>query len=79
MGVKLGDSVQDRMTGFKGVAVGVTEWLYGCRRIAVQSVELKDGKPIEPEWFDEQRLTDNPAATSGGPKSDPASRRDPAR
>lgn len=77
--VKLGDKVRDEMTGFFGTVIGISEWLYGCRRIAVQNHELKDGKPQEPEWFDEQRLTSTPAATSGGPTINPKRHKDPSR
>jgi hypothetical protein len=42
--VQLGDRVRDRMTGFSGIAIAITEWLYNCRRITVQPTELdKDG------------------------------------
>lgn len=79
MAIQLGDQVKDHITGYEGMVYGITEWLYGCRRIAVQSSNLKDGKPQEFEWFDEQRLTLTPAATSGGPQSDPRQRQDPSR
>lgn len=52
--INLGDNATDSMTGYFGIVVGITEWLYGCRRIAIQAIALKDGKPQEPEWFDEQ-------------------------
>ena len=47
--VELGDRVKDKITGLKGIAVGVTNYLYGCRRISVQPEQGKDGKPAE--WF----------------------------
>jgi hypothetical protein len=31
--VNLGDKVKDRITGLEGIAIGVTTWLYGCRRV----------------------------------------------
>ena len=46
MGVKLGYRVKDTITGLKGIAIGSTDWLHGCRRFAVQQEELKDGKVI---------------------------------
>ena len=54
--VELGDTVEDVYTQFVGIAVGRTEWLYGCTRIGIEPTELKDGKPIETVWFDEQRV-----------------------
>jgi valyl-tRNA synthetase len=81
MSVKLGSKVKDSLTGFTGIATARTEWLYGCTRIAIEPQELHDGKPIETQWFDEQRvevvLEDKPkvskdsSATSGGPQKDP--------
>lgn len=55
--VELGYIVKDDITGFEGVATSVTQWLNGCRRIGVQSMELKDGKPIDALSFDEPGLT----------------------
>lgn len=47
MKIKVGDEVRDTITGFSGVVVCRSEWMYGCLRIAVQPRELKDGKPVE--------------------------------
>jgi hypothetical protein len=87
--IRLGNIVKDSITGFTGMAVGRTEWLYGCTRIAVESTELKDGKPVGAEWFDEQRIevvvasvpkvSADSAATTGGPQRDPGRSADPAR
>lgn len=55
--VELGQTVKDVITGYEGIAVSITEYLHACRRIVVQSRELKDGKPVEDQVFDEQRLT----------------------
>jgi len=54
--INLGDIARDTVTGFEGVVVGITQWLYGCRRISIQSRELKDGKPIEHVSFDEPQV-----------------------
>jgi len=54
--VNLGDKVRDVVTGLTGIAVGRTQYLQGCARIAVQPQELKDGKPVEASWFDEPQL-----------------------
>jgi hypothetical protein len=56
--IVLGEKVKDSLTGFEGVATARTEYLYGCVRICVESLELdKDGDPKE-VWFDEQRLVE---------------------
>ena len=53
---KLGSRVRDKITGFEGVAYGYTVWLNGCVRFCVRPTELKDGKPIEDQWFDDGDL-----------------------
>jgi hypothetical protein len=79
--IKLGSRVRDTLTGFEGIATGRTEYLYGCIRILIEPAELKDGKPVEALWFDDQRVAviveDGPkvsadsVATAGGPQNDP--------
>jgi hypothetical protein len=71
----LGTLVRDTITGYTGIAIGRTEFLPGCVRIAVQSQELKDGKPIDPQYFDEPQLAvieltpaKEPVAVTGGPR-----------
>jgi hypothetical protein len=54
--VKLGDTVIDPLTGFTGLVTSRTEFLFGCVRLAVESKEMKDGKPVE-LYLDEQRVT----------------------
>ena len=55
--IALGSQVKDIITGLTGVAIARTEWLYGCHRIAIESVDLKkDGKPSDSIWVDEQRV-----------------------
>ena len=82
--MEIGDRVKDVITGLEGIATGKTEYLNGCRQFYVQPEGLKDGKPIEGVWVDEQQLSvtkrgirPNPFAGStapvaGGP---PSSRR----
>lgn len=64
--VKLGERVTDRITGFTGIVVARTEFLNGCIRVGVQSETLKDGKVLDPEYFDEQQVGPS-EAKSGGP------------
>lgn len=80
--ITLGSKVQDTITGFTGIAIGRTEWQYGCARICVQSQELHNGEPIPPQTFDEQQLvvikeelpvvSPDSSAKSGGPQHDPS-------
>jgi hypothetical protein len=82
--LELGIKVRDKVTGYTGIVTGRTEWLYGCRRYVVQSQEMKDGKPIESQSFDEDALeviqTRNKhvdghrPATTGGPETRQAAR-----
>lgn len=67
--IKLGTRVRDSITGFSGVAMARTEYLNGCARVGVQAAQLHDGKPVDPQWFDEQQLTEDSPATAGGPGS----------
>ena len=76
--IKLGNTVKDNVTGFEGIATGRTVFLFGCIRILIEPEKLgSDGKPIDGQWFDEQRVEevirkenseDIPA--SGGPQND---------
>jgi hypothetical protein len=87
--IKLGSKVKDHYTGFSGIATGRTEWLYGCSRICIECTKLKDGKPIESQWFDEQRvdiieeksavIADHSKAKIGGPHNEDSHRNDPMR
>lgn len=64
--IMLGDTVTDRVTGFTGIAIAMTEWLYGCRSFGVKSEAMKDGIPVETQWFDEKSLSVE-ATEPGGP------------
>jgi hypothetical protein len=91
--IQLGDRVRDRISGFEGVVIGITEWLYNCRRPIVQpSTVGSDGKPIETQSFDEPQLEvlesaafeahktgEIAPAKTGGPRMTPARRPDPIR
>ena len=74
--IKLGMLVKDRISGFSGIAIATSRWLFGCNQVCVAPTQLKDGKRIEGEWFDEERLeagkqryseADFRAAPTGGP------------
>lgn len=86
--IKLGQTAMDTITGLEGVAIARTEWLYGCIRITIQPRELHDGKPVEPQCFDEAQLRvvgekaipgDTSGAHPAGPKPSPSRRADPGR
>ena len=76
--ILLGSRVKDSMTGFEGMAVSRTEYLYGCVSIGVQPTELRpNGKPEHVVYFDEQRLEYDSAAPIGGPGDHPPKRSTP--
>ncbi|MCJ7543672.1 MAG: hypothetical protein MUP47_03740 [Phycisphaerae bacterium] len=74
--ISLGSRVRDTITGFTGIAVGRTEWMWGYVRYAVEPKGLRDGKPVDAQWFDEPRLVvlaakRVPSRPTGGPQADP--------
>ena len=84
--IQLGDHVKDTVTGLKGVAVGRSEWLYGCRRITVQPKVDTDGKVPDSVTFDEPQLvlvrrakTPAKKRTTGGPGPEPTRQITPKR
>jgi len=53
----LGDLVRDSITGFEGIVLGKSEYLFGCVRCLVQARDLdKDGNVKKGEWLDEGQL-----------------------
>lgn len=78
--IKLRDVASDTITGFEGTVVGVTHWLNGCSRLALQPKGLHEGKVIEAEWFDSMQLElvtakgykPDDATATGGPRPDPS-------
>ncbi len=82
MAIKLGSRVRDNITGFTGIATGKVEFLHGCTRILIEPEKLEDnGKPVEGQYFDEQRVevvkdkeikvSKDSSATTGGPAGNP--------
>jgi|TARA_R100001530_G_scaffold136375_1_gene116867 hypothetical protein len=53
--IGLGDRVQDRISGMKGIVLAISDWLYGCKRLSVQPEKLIGGKS-ESQTFDEPQL-----------------------
>ena len=85
--IKLGEDVEDIVTGFKGRAVAIHSYLFGCRRVAVQPLADDKNELAAIETFDEPQLKRTgpgivkllpPAkerAAKGGPMKYPDSRR----
>ena len=57
MSKQIGDRMKDTISGFQGIATGMTEYLNGCRQFLIKTEKLdKEGKAIEGMWIDEQYL-----------------------
>lgn len=52
----LGDVVRDVITGYCGIMVVRCQWLHNCNTYGIKVRELKDGKPLDLEYFDEPQL-----------------------
>lgn len=91
--IELGDRVRDKITGFTGIVIGITDWIHGCRRPIVQGESLdSDGKLVPSESFDEPQLQVVSRAVltptrpgvehgerTGGPAQTPSGRSTPRR
>ena len=81
--IRLGDIAKDNITGYKGAVIAITDWLHGCRRLTLQSADMKDGKPIDTFTFDEPQCSLVKAGVhvsvtrTGGPRPEPAVKRTP--
>jgi hypothetical protein len=56
MTFQLGETVQDRITGFTGTITGHVRYITGCNQVLLVPRVDKDGKTVPGEWFDEQRV-----------------------
>jgi hypothetical protein len=54
--LNLGDKVKDVITGYTGIIVYRSQWLHNCNTYGVKSQDLKDGKPMDLQHFDEPQL-----------------------
>jgi len=52
----LGQMVEDLVTGFEGSVMARAEYFRSTSRYGVCSRDIRDGKPLDLEWFDEGRL-----------------------
>lgn len=55
--VKLGDWVEDDLTGFRGNVRCICRYAYNETSVGVASKELHEGLPVELKYFDMSRLT----------------------
>ncbi len=88
MKATLGKEYKDSISGFRGVAVARTTYLYGCVRVMICPTKLKDDGDFLPDcWFDEPQLIGvrskkvlkKTGEPPGGPARAIAPNRDPMR
>jgi len=60
MEITLGKVYKDKITGFTGVAVSRTVFLYSCARVGLQPQEMFEGKTVQAEYFDEHQIEEVP-------------------
>jgi hypothetical protein len=89
--IKVGCHARDIYTGFEGIVIARTEWLYACDRVTIKPLKLdKDGKIQDTECFDVQQVEvladkapmiskDAVTAKTGGPADGPKREADPTR
>lgn len=65
---ELGTKVRDVISGYEGVVIGRTEWLYGCHRYTIQARGLKDGKPIDTICCDQEAVELIAESTQADPR-----------
>lgn len=79
----LGDKAKDRISGFQGTIVAITEWLNGCRRITIASEQLFESKVVDNHTFDAEQVMKvesrppSPKKPTGGPSIAPHRSKDP--
>ncbi len=55
--IRLGDRVKDEITGYCGIVVCISDYLYGCERSMLESECIKDDGTLHDDlWFDNARL-----------------------
>ena len=90
MEVKLGLTYKDSISGFVGIAIARTVYLYGCERVLLSPTKLKkDGDFLSDCWLDEAQVvkvkaTKTPTKRAvkknpAGPRTSPSRRSDARR
>lgn len=72
--IMVGQRVRDTLSGYEGIAYGITEYLHGCWHIGIKPTKLnKDGQPQDTFWIDEPQVEILPdkklkrSGSTGGP------------
>lgn len=56
----LGRTAKDRITGFVGIATGLSTYISGCTQVLLVPPMGPDGKLPDSHWFDLQRVEVGP-------------------
>ncbi len=64
--IKMGTKVRAKLSGFTGIMDGYAKYLFRQTRISIKPEGLKDGRPIENEWFDEDEVEEIKAQKLAG-------------
>ena len=64
--IKLGDLVEERVTGFTGIVIAIVMYLNGPNRYEVQPKDLDNGKMIPADWFYADQLRTTKAENKAG-------------
>ena len=56
----LGKKGKDSITGFTGIIMARCVYMTGCNRLLLVPRVGKDGKILDGEWFDEERINVSP-------------------
>ena len=54
--IELGQTVRDKVTGFKGIAITKCKYLNGCIQYSIQPRVNDNGEIPKDQWIDEQQL-----------------------
>lgn len=75
---KNGAELKDVITGFRGIVVGRSDFITGCRQYCLRPKGLqKEGKPKPSNWFDEDRLKKVGKGITLNPTKKPPKRKSP--
>lgn len=54
--IELGDKVEDKVTGFKGIVTAEIKYIYDCKQFRVTPVCNDEGAQQKSDWIDEPQL-----------------------
>jgi len=67
--IPLGAIVKDAITGYVGAVTARCDYVDGPPRLQVETRVTTEGRPVEPQWFAEERLQVCPHPEAANDKS----------